>query len=241
MQTTNAAAASGAPTETLYHTVLQNVLAELKTSDTGLTTREAQARADEIAAHQPVQTSYQPAVAAISALFLNPLILILLIASGISAAVGDPVSAAIIIVIVLLGAAINFIQTYRSQRAMEKLREKVAPTATVLRDGNWSDVLREQVVPGDVIRLNGGDLVPADARLLQARDLHVQQAALTGESLPVEKRARVGGGLQEDSAADDIVFLGTSVVSGSRYGSGHYNRKQYPLRRCRGAAQTAAA
>ena len=99
---------------------------------------------------------------------------------------------------------------------VERLREKVALTATVLRDGNWSEIPRRELVPGDIIRLTAGDLVPADARLLQSVYLHVQQAALTGESLPVEKdaqeRTSTSGHLADVSNA---VFLGTSVVSGT--------------------------
>jgi Mg2+-importing ATPase len=118
------------------------------------------------------------------------------------------VNATLIAGMVLLSVSLNFVQTYRSQRAAQRLREGVAPRATVLRDGVWSEIPRREVVVGDVIRLAAGDLVPADARLLEGRDLHVQQAALTGESLPVEK----------NSAGEDEmrrVFLGSSVVSGT--------------------------
>ena len=90
---------------------------------------------------------------------------------------------------VILSIALNFFQAYRSERAVRRLREQVAPTATVMRDGKWSELPRREVVPGDLIRLSAGDLVPADARLHQSQDLHVQQAALTGESMPVEKYA----------------------------------------------------
>ena len=117
----------------------------------------------------------------------NPLVLILVIAATVSAFTGDRVDAAIIGIIVLLSAAIDLSQSYRSQRAVEKLRAQVAPTATVLRDGEWKEIRRRDVVPGDIVRLSAGDLVPADARLLTARDLYVQQAALTGESLPGRK------------------------------------------------------
>ena len=95
----------------------------------------------------------------------------------------------------------------RSQRAAEKLREQVSPTATVLRDGLWTELLRREVVPGDIIQLSAGDLVPADARLLLSRDLHVQEAALTGESLPSEKACGDGPAGR--------VFLGTSIVNGT--------------------------
>ncbi len=149
-------------------------------------------------------------------LFANPLVIILLITSFVSALLGELVSAMIIVVIVLLGVAINFVQTYRSQRAIERLREGVAPTATVLRDGSWVELPRREVVPGDLIRLVAGDLVPADARLLRASDLHVQQAALTGESMPVEKEAvELKEPPRNPAEAPNQVFLGTSVVSGT--------------------------
>lgn len=142
--------------------------------------------------------------------FANPLVAILLLASLVSAFVGELVNASIIIVIVSLSVTVNFVQTFRSQKAALRLRTAVAPTATVLRDGTYSDIPRANVVPGDVVRLSAGDLVPADARLLETRDLHVQQSALTGESMPVEKAAHDG-----DETDATKVFLGTSVVSGT--------------------------
>jgi len=118
-------------------------------------------------------------------------------------------------VIVLLSNILNFVQTSRSQNAVEKLRAGVAPTASVLRDGIWLELPRREVVPGDIIRLVAGDLIPADVHLVQATDLHVQQAALTGESLPTEKSADDRGDATENFAdARNCVFLGTSVVSG---------------------------
>ena len=151
--------------------------------------------------------------------FANPLVLILLLASLVSAVLGERLNAAVIAAIVLLSVALNFVQTYRSQRAAERLRATVAPLALVLRDGKWAATPRREVVPGDLIRLAAGDLVPADARLLDARDLHVQEAALTGESLPVEKEVvpnqAAAAVSATDAATHDRVFLGTSVVSGT--------------------------
>jgi Mg2+-importing ATPase len=148
-------------------------------------------------------------------LFANPLVVILLVASTISASLGQRTDVLIIITIVLLGIAINFWQTYRSQQAADRLRASVAPTATVERDGRWQEVPLRSIVPGDLIRLSAGDLVPADARLVEARDLSVHQAMLTGESLPVDKH--VGPPDAVASRAEDpvFVFLGTSVVSGT--------------------------
>jgi Mg2+-importing ATPase len=186
------------------------LLAQQRPPAQGLTTAQAQQRRDEVGPNEPVQAGGALTVGRLLLLFGNPLVIILLAASLVSALLGEVVSAAIIVVMVLLGIAINFIQTYRSQRAIERLRAAVAPTATVLRDGAWGELPCRDLVPGDIIRLSAGDLVPADARLLQARDLFVQQAALTGESMPVEKQAPVA----EPTPAHQV-FLGTSVVSGT--------------------------
>lgn len=127
---------------------------------------------------------------------------------------GQKLDATIIIAIVLVSTAMESSQTYRSQRAVHRLRERVAPTATVLRDGRWQEIRRRELAPQDIVRLGAGDLVPADARLLISRDLYVQQGALTGESLPAEKEA-TGEPPSTTADARNMVFLGTSVVSGT--------------------------
>ncbi|GCE27692.1 magnesium-translocating P-type ATPase [Dictyobacter alpinus] len=186
-----------------------------ESSDQGLTSAEADKRLETYGPNDMLAVKHSSPVVQFLRLFLNPLTAILLVASIVSVILGDAVDASIIIVIVLLSNILNFVQTSQSQKAVEKLRAGVAPMANVRRDGEWIDLPRRQIVPGDIIRLAAGDLVPADARLLQATDLHVQQAALTGESLPVDKSADVGGEDTEDFAdAPDRVFLGTSVVSG---------------------------
>jgi Mg2+-importing ATPase len=98
---------------------------------------------------------------------------------------------------------------------VRKLQEGITATASVRRDGAWAEVPRSGIVVGDVIRLAAGNLIPADARLIEARDLHVQQAALTGESLPAEKGVSAGSLAASDVDTPDLVFLGTSVVSGT--------------------------
>ncbi|HYV06503.1 MAG TPA: HAD-IC family P-type ATPase, partial [Blastocatellia bacterium] len=149
-------------------------------------------------------------------LFANPLVIILLLASLVSWLLGERLNASIIVLMLLLSVALNFFQTYRSERAAERLRQQVAPTATALREGEWTEVHRRDLVPGDVIRLGAGDLVPADGRLLEAKHLHVNQASLTGESLPTEKEAvAIGPPAREPLEDRGMVFLGTSVVSGS--------------------------
>src|SRR6266496_4828298 len=184
-------------------------------SATGLSTTEARLRLSKIGPNEPVSSRRTSGLVQILVLFINPLAIILLVASAISAAVGEVLNASIIALMVLLSAVLNFVQTYRSQRAAERIRKEVAPTAAVLRDGNWTEIPRRELVPGDVFRLTAGDLVPADAWLFKIRDLHVQQAALTGESLPVEKEAVDLRAIPPDTRDDHKVFLGTSVVSGT--------------------------
>lgn len=198
------------------HTVpLKELFERLRSSEQGLTGAQASLRLGRYGPNDTTGLKRQSPVVQFLRLFLNPLVAILLIASIVSAILGDRVNASIIMVIVLLSNILNFVQTSRSQNAVEKLRADVAPTARVLRDGTWRELPRREVVPGDLVRLRAGDLVPADARLVEATDLHVQQAALTGESLPVEKRADDGDEPAESFAdTHNCVFLGTSVVSG---------------------------
>ena len=119
--------------------------------------------------------------------FKNVLIIILLIATALSASLGHTVEAVAITVIVLFAVLLGFIQEYRAERAIEALRQMAAPTATALRDGREVEVPARDLVPGDVILLEAGDKVPADVRLVEAVNLQIEEAALTGESVPVEK------------------------------------------------------
>ncbi len=195
---------------------LQTLYEQFHTSDKGLTGQEAKRRLAVYGANEPAGTRSAAAVVQMLRLFLNPLVIILLMASAVSVFLGDVVNASIIVAIVLLSILLNFVQSYRSQLAVERLRATVALTATVLRDGQWGELKRNFLVPGDIIRLSAGDLVPADARLISALDLHVQQAALTGESMPVEKTATDSARTTQNLAErPDMVFLGTSIVSGT--------------------------
>ena len=182
----------------------------------GLTAQEAEARLSKFGPNDPASNRRGAFAFELLHLFLNPLVIILLVASIISAFLGQKIEAELIFVIVVFSVTIDFVQTYRSERAIQRLQEHVSLTATALRDGRWQEIKRYEIVPGDIVRLSAGDLVPADGQLLEARDLYVQQAALTGESMPAEKEVRAGGQVEEKSPlARDLVFLGTSVVSGT--------------------------
>jgi Mg2+-importing ATPase len=185
-------------------------------SDQGLTSTEARRRLAEVGPNETARSRLGAGVVDVLLLLANPLVIILLIASLVSMLLGDKVNALIIVLIVAFSVVLNFVQAYRSQRAVERLREEVAPTASVLRDGQWVEIARRDLVPGDVIRLSAGDRVPADARLVEARHLHIQQAALTGESLPADKDAMdLSSPPKQVAEARNLVFLGTSVVSGT--------------------------
>lgn len=173
----------------------------------GLSTIEAARQLKKVGYNDPVETHRTSAVIQFLRLFAEPLVMILLGAALISFIVGEVVNATIIVVMILLSVTLNFVQTARSERAARRLRSEVSLTATVLRDGTWQEIPRREVVPNDVIRIIAGNLVPADAELIFARDLHIQEAALTGESLPVEKDI--------SDPEKRIVLLGTSVVSGA--------------------------
>jgi Mg2+-importing ATPase len=192
-----------------------DVFSLLGSSANGLTESEAARR---LAEHGPNEAHAGPRASSLGALvelFSNPLVLMLLVAAAVSGILGDRAGAGIIVAMVLLSVMLNYALSHRSKRAAERLRESIAPTASVCRDGGWRDAPRRSLVPGDVIRLAAGDRVPADARLLEARGLHVQQSALTGESAPEEKDVCGQPRGPAGAEARHLVFLGTSVIAGT--------------------------
>lgn len=149
--------------------------------------------------------------------FANILVIVLIVAALVSVLIGEAVDAVVIMGIVIINAILGFVQEYRAEQAVEALRRLAAPQATVLRDGVPLEVDATTVVPGDVLVLETGDKVPADARVIQAFNLETDEALLTGESLPVAKRpdpCPVGTDLAERTG---MVFMGTHVT----YGHGH--------------------
>jgi Mg2+-importing ATPase len=194
---------------------LADLLRRLEATPAGLASAEAKQR---LRLHGPNSLVVEPRFAALIAFlrfFANPLVLILLAASAISIVLGDPVGGSIIIAIVLLSVIVNFYVEFQARHAVEDLRKQVATTAAVLRDGHELELPVAELVPGDIVRLNAGDLAPADARLLDSKDLHVRESALTGESLPVDKAASdLPAGQHSLADAINSVFLGTAVQTG---------------------------
>jgi len=146
--------------------------------------------------------------------FKNVLIIILLIATVLSALVGELVDAALIMVIVVFSAVLGFVQEYRAERALEALKKMLTPTITAIRGGRELEVPSKDLVPGDIVLLEAGDKIPADARLVEIHSLHCDEAPLTGESVPVTKEPTL---LREDAPIGDrknMVFTGTTVTYG---------------------------
>ncbi|MGV8073777.1 MAG: cation-translocating P-type ATPase [Syntrophobacteraceae bacterium] len=181
---------SNSAPSTFWHTMTGEAAAsELQSSFTGLTQEEALARLDRYGPNE-LQAGHRisPWVLFMDQ-FKNVLIIILLVATALSAFLGHGVESIAIAVIVLFAVLLGFVQEYRSERAIEALRQMAAPTAAVVRDGNETKIAARDIVPGDVILIRPGDKIPADARLIESVNLQIEEAALTGESVAVEKQS----------------------------------------------------
>ena len=201
---------------TRWHTLsVEESLESLESGPRGLTSDEAAKRLEKFGPNELQAQAHISAWAILLEQFKNVLIVILLLATALSAFLGHGVEAIAITVIVLFAVILGFIQEYRAERAIEALREMAAPNATVIRDEIEQRVPAREVVPGDVILLATGDKIPADARLTEAVNLQTVEAPLTGESAPVEKHSMA---LPEEqlSAGDqrNMAFAGTAVTYG---------------------------
>ncbi len=192
-----------------------DLLTTLQSTTTGLSEAEAEQRLARVG---PNLLQTKEKVTALG-LFLNqfksPIVLILLFATVVSAIVGDWVDAVIILAIVFTSAGLSLSQEYSAGTAAEKLRAQVNIEATVLRSGQAQTVPAEEVVPGEIVLLSAGSLIPADGVVLEAKDFFVNQAVLTGETFPVEKRPGVVALHTALSERTNSVFMGTNVSGGS--------------------------
>ncbi|MGN6479786.1 magnesium-translocating P-type ATPase [Luteibacter sp.] len=190
------------------------VLGLLEAGSEGLASTVAAARLAEHGRNTLAPRRGHPFVRLLASRFSSPLVLILIAAAAISSVAREWADAVIVLGIVILTAALSFIQEYRASLAMEALRRRVGVNADVLRDGKVLSVPSEEVVPGDVLELTAGTLVAADALLIASRDCYVDQAILTGESLPVQKAEGLAAGNSGLAERANCVFMGTSVRSG---------------------------
>lgn len=230
----------------------EDLLYRLRSTPQGLSAEEAQRRLACGPTHLIQGGRWTRALLLLIAEFKSPIILILVIAAGLSLFLGETTDACIVLAIVVSSGLLGFWQEWGAADALGKLLALVQTKASVLRDGQPVDVPSEQVVPGDVVLLHAGDIIPGDGRVLDESDLFVAEATLTGETFPVEKAA---GAVPPDSPLGrrtNCVFLGTSVVSGTarllvaRAGQGYRIRPDFrvtpaPAARDRVRAASAAS
>ncbi|TPJ93842.1 magnesium-translocating P-type ATPase [Mesorhizobium sp. B2-5-12] len=194
----------------------EDLVRGLATSPTsGLAGSDAASRLIKYGANTPASKSGASALSVFVRQFRSPLVLILIFAASVSAFVGAGQEAAIIGAIVLASCVLSFTQEYGASRATEALKQRISRKATVLRDGVESSVSAEEIVPGDLIRLSAGNLIPADCVILEARDFNVSEAVLTGETFPVLKAAGRSDPDASVAQRNNAVFTGTSVRSGT--------------------------
>jgi P-type Mg2+ transporter len=192
------------------------VLKALGSRQEGLSQAEADSRLKQFGPNEIAREKRQSPLMRLLDNVKNPLVLLLTALGVLSYLTGDLRATVVIFVMVFLGLVLRFYQELRADNAAEKLKAMVSNTATVVRGGKDAEAALKLLVPGDVIRLAAGDMVPADVRVLAAKDLFLNQAALTGESLPVERKAdSLSADVQNPLELPNICFLGSNVESGS--------------------------
>ncbi|NLE03587.1 MAG: HAD-IC family P-type ATPase, partial [Crenarchaeota archaeon] len=195
---------------------IEQIFTHLETSPSGLSSEEATERLDVYGTNELAKKKKHTAVVEFLLNFKSPLVIILLIAGTISGILQEYANMVIIFIIVFLSVILDYYQASKAEKAAETLKEKVTTTATVLRDAVKSEVKLCDIVPGDVIYLSAGDIIPADSRVINAKDLFVNQSSLTGESFPVEKASfKIDCKSVSVSEWNNYLFMGTSIVSGT--------------------------
>jgi Mg2+-importing ATPase len=195
------------------------LLKKFRTSMRGLPGREVRKRLEEYGFNEPTRTREVPIPLQILEKFKNPLIIVLLIVATVSLLTNQLVSAILVYIMTVISVSLSFFQEYKAKSEARKLIEMVSVNATVVRDGKHHELNTRQLVPGDMVRLSAGNIIPADLRILDAKDLFINQATLTGESFPVEKTVEPiklkGGSITEMT---NIAFMGSNVMSGTGVG-----------------------
>jgi len=192
------------------------VLKELESRLDGLSQVDADSRLKQYGLNEIAREKRQGVMMRLLNNIKNPLVILLTALGVLSYLTGDLRATVVIFFMVLLGVVLRFYQEMRADNAAEKLKAMVSNTATVVRDGLEAEVSLKMLVPGDIIRMAAGDMVPADVRVLSAKDLFLNQSTLTGESLPVEKKAEIASAdIQNPLELPSICFLGSNVESGS--------------------------
>ncbi len=190
--------------EQLNKSSLNKLYVLTESSQRGLMTKDAIKRSSLIGYNQIAASKKRHPFIKFLSYFKDPLILVLMGAALISGATGGTRSMIIILTMILLSVLLNFYQEHKSNKAADKIARRIAIRSQVLRDGKQQEIDTKYIVPGDIIFLSAGDIVPADGRIIKANDFYLNESSLTGESLPVEK----------DMDKNFVIFSGTNVISG---------------------------
>jgi Mg2+-importing ATPase len=197
----------------------QALFEKFATSVNGLSHHDAERRLEEYGFNEPAHKEKRTIAFKIFSKFLNPLVIVLLIIAGFSLFFGELVSAILVISMAIMSVMLSFVQEHRAGREAEKLSEMVRATATVYRNSRQQEVKIREVVPGDIVDLFAGDMIPADLRIISCKDLLINQSSLTGESMPVEKIAEpIKSKSNAPAELTNIAFMGSCVVSGTALG-----------------------
>lgn len=195
------------------------VLQKLESSPVGLSEVEAEARLEKYGYNIVAPAEHRSKLTLLLHAILNPLVILLAVLAVVSFLTHDPGSGSVMVLMIVLGVSLRFWQESKADDAAAALKAMISVTATVVRDNAPREVPLSQLVPGDVVKLAAGDMIPADLRLLSCKDLFLIQASLTGESFPVEKfDATEPADNRSPLDRKNICFLGTSVESGTAMG-----------------------
>jgi Ca2+-transporting ATPase len=199
----------------MHALTVEEALKELQVKENeGITLQEAQTRLTQYGPNELKKEKGKSPIKLFLSQFTDILMIILLIATGLSLAVGEEIDAIIILVIVFASAILGFTQEYRSEKAVEALKKMTSPTALVIREGRETKIPASELVPGDILLLSAGDRVPADARLIEAHTFKVEEAALTGESNAVDKDTDALSEKAQLNDRSNMVYTGTSIALG---------------------------
>ena len=198
------------------HTEIYKIFIKLNSNANGLLESEIEPRLEEYGPNEIASEKRQTWLGRLWENIKNPLVILLVLLGVISFLTGDIRATVMILVMVFLGIILRYVQESRADNAAEEMRAMVNTTATVSRAGKRKEIPLKELVPGDVVILSAGDMVPADVRLFAAKDLFLNQSALTGESLPVEKTPKlVDTSVQNPLEMGNLCFLGSNVESGT--------------------------
>lgn len=202
-----------------YQRTVDDVMSQMKAHPTGLSDQEVKDRREQFGANRLTSKRRTTLIEKFISQFKDLMIIILIIAAIIAGFAGETVDAAIILAVVILNAVFGVFQESKAENAIDSLKEMSAPMATVLRNNQPMSIKSEDIVPGDIVLLEAGDVVPADVRLIEANSLKIEEAALTGESVPVNKQVDP---IMEDDLPlgdrKDLGFMNSNVTSGRATG-----------------------